>query len=228
MKPNHREPTQTPALVADCMLNVAATCRATRALGPGLRSVVWVQGCLLHCPGCVAPDWIPLRPNRLVQPEALVDELLSDPGITGLTISGGEPMLQAEALYHLVRLVRVRKDVDIICFTGFQRTQLEKNPPYAGIPELLGQLDVLIDGPYIARLNDNLGLRGSSNQRVHYLTSRLAGSDLENGMRKAEIHLTDGEALLVGVPPARLENAFNQAIARVQQIQRGIPGYEWI
>ena len=46
-------------------LNVAAVCQATRALGPGLRAVVWVQGCPCRCPGCVAPDWMALKPARL-------------------------------------------------------------------------------------------------------------------------------------------------------------------
>ena len=215
------------------LLNIAATCRATRALGPGLRAAVWVQGCPFRCPGCIAPGWVPFQPGRLVEPDVLVDELLAQPGVTGLTFSGGEPMVQAAALARLARLVRASCNIDIICFTGFLRRQLETNPPYAGVHELLDQVDVLIDGPYIARLNDNQGLRGSSNQRIHYLTNRLAGCDLDHLPRSAEIHVTDGEAMLVGVPPARLETAFNQAVSQAQQMaaraaERGLPGYERI
>jgi hypothetical protein len=54
---------------------------------------VWVQGCPFSCPGCVAPEWIPIRTERLVAPDVLAGELLADDAVTGLTISGGEPML---------------------------------------------------------------------------------------------------------------------------------------
>jgi anaerobic ribonucleoside-triphosphate reductase activating protein len=215
---------QDPASV----LNVAAVCPATRALGPGVRAVVWVQGCPFHCPGCVAPEWIPIRPARLVRPEDLLEELLADPHVTGLTFSGGEPMLQADGLARLARLARSRRDLDIICFTGFPRSQLEKTPPGPGVKELLDQLDVLIDGPYVARLNDNYGLRGSTNQKIHFLTRRLSQFDFETQPRKAEIHLLDGQALLVGVPPIRLNEAFQHAIDHANLLKWELLRYERI
>ena len=101
------------------LLNVAATQMGTEALGPGFRAVVWVQGCPIHCPGCIAPDWIPFKPARLISPAVLLEELLANPRITGLTFSGGEPMAQAVALAQLARLARQRRELDIICFSGF-------------------------------------------------------------------------------------------------------------
>lgn len=193
-------------------LNIAATCPATRALGPGIRAVVWVQGCVFHCPGCVAPDWIPIRPARFVRPEELADELLADPRVTGLTFSGGEPMIQAAGLARLARVARSRRDVDIICYTGFPRGLLVDTPPGPGVSDLLEQVDVLIDGPFIDRLNDNRGMRGSSNQRVHYLTDRLKGYDFENQHRVAEIHLLEGQAMVVGVPARHFKEAFELAM----------------
>jgi len=210
------------------VLNIAATCPATTALGPGLRAVIWVQGCIFHCPGCVAPDWIPIRPARLVRAEDVLTELLSNPKITGLTFSGGEPMLQAAGLARLARMARQRRDLDIICFTGFQKTHLEKSPPGYGVAELLGLIDVLIDGPYLEQLNDNKGLRGRKNQRIHYLTDRLAGSDLENISRRVEIKVSDGQVLMVGVPPVHLGDAFHQAINQVNQMQMELLEYERI
>jgi anaerobic ribonucleoside-triphosphate reductase activating protein len=201
------------------VLNVAATCAATYALGPGLRAVVWVQGCVFRCPGCIAPGWIPIRPARLVRPADLVSELLGNPGVSGLTFSGGEPMLQAAGLARLARLARRQRDLSVICFTGFQKAALETNPPGPGVADLLQEVDVLIDGPYITRLNDNQGLRGSQNQRIHYLTDRLSGCDLERVPRRAEIQLSDGHALLVGVPPLRLGDAFNQAVDQANQLR---------
>jgi len=194
------------------VLNVAAVCPATRSLGPGVRAVLWVQGCFFRCPGCVAPDWIPIRPARMAALEVLVEELLADPAVTGLTFSGGEPMLQAAALARLARLARQARNLDIICFSGFTLAHLRRVPPGPGVEDLLEQVDVLIDGPYIEQLNDNKGLRGSSNQQIHFLTDRLKGFDLAGGPRRAEIRLRDGEAMLVGVPPVRLKEAFNQAV----------------
>jgi anaerobic ribonucleoside-triphosphate reductase activating protein len=208
------------------ILNIATTCPATRALGPGLRSVVWVQGCAFHCPGCIAPDWIPIKPARLVQIDDLVEELLQDPQVTGITFSGGEPMLQAAGLARLARLARRKRDIDIICFTGFQRDNLEGNPPGPGVDELLSELDVLIDGPYIARLNDNLGLRGSRNQRIHYLSDRLRHVNLDQIPRNAEIHIMDGQAMMIGVPPTRLGEAYNQAINKANGLQMRLIQYE--
>ena len=206
------------------LINTAAVCTSTRALGPGLRAVVWVQGCAFHCPGCIAPDWIPIHPARLVSPDELVDELLANPQVTGLTFSGGEPMLQAAALARLARLARARRSIDIICFTGFVREPLEAQPPFPGVYDLLEQVDVLIDGPYISRMNDNTGLRGSHNQRVHYLTSRLAHYDLAHAPRQAEIQVSDGHALLVGVPPHRVSEAYTRAVERAGILRLGLQG----
>jgi anaerobic ribonucleoside-triphosphate reductase activating protein len=155
-----------------------------------------------------------------------VDQLLSDASVTGLTFSGGEPMLQAAALARLARLVKAKRDVDIICFSGFPRAYLETNPPGPGVNDLFDQIDVLIDGPYIERWNDNRGLRGSSNQKIHYLTDRLKNVDLNTQPRRAEINLTDGHAMLVGVPPLHLGEAFNKAVNLAQSSRWELLHYE--
>lgn len=192
-------------------LNVAAALVGTSVLGPGLRAVVWVQGCPLCCPGCLAPGWIPFTPARLVSAEALANELLAHPLISGLTFSGGEPMAQAAGLARVARLARARRRLDIICFSGFTLERLRQAPPYPGVADLLEQVDVLIDGPYIAQQDDNRGLRGSANQRIHHLSGRLAGVDLQSAPRRAEVVVRDGHMLLVGVPPAGVLASVDQA-----------------
>jgi anaerobic ribonucleoside-triphosphate reductase activating protein len=95
------------------------------------------------------------------------------------------------------------------------------------VADLLGEIDVLIDGRYVASRNDNRGLRGSNNQRVHYLTGRIAPHeyDYTHRVRQVEIHVNDGSALLVGVPPRGLSEAFHDAVdqasARVRNILQG-------
>jgi len=180
-------------------LNIAAIAGFTHALGPGARAVIWVQGCPLNCPGCVAPDWIPFVPARHMTPQQALARLDLD-RITGMTFSGGEPMEQAAGLAALARLARQKKDLDLICFTGYRYERLLKNPPNAGVPELLSEIDILIDGPFIQSLNDSVGLRGSSNQRIIHLTPRLKEYDLESSTRVVEITVTDGELAFIGIP----------------------------
>lgn len=201
-------------------VNVAEICVGTKALGPGIRSVVWVQGCLLHCSGCIAPEWIPRRQARLVAPSDLAAELLSDDAVTGLTLSGGEPMLQAAPLAATVRAARRNRDVTVICYSGYTLGELRERPPAPGIAGLLEQIDVLIDGAYVAAANDGRGLRGSSNQVVHHLTGRLAdASDVfVRGPRTAEIRLRDRSLLLVGVPPPGLAHNIDLAARRARRL----------
>jgi anaerobic ribonucleoside-triphosphate reductase activating protein len=210
------------------ILNVAAVCTATHALGPGLRAVVWVQGCPFHCQGCIAPDWIPFSPARLVNVEELVEELLSNSEISGLTFSGGEPMKQAAGLASVARLARRQRDLNIICFTGFKIEKLLKTPIDPAVQDLLSQVDVLIDGSYLARLNDNQGLRGSSNQRIHHLSLQLKDYDFETSPRQIEMQVDEGQILMVGVPPAGMDVAFKEAVDSIQKKGLDLVKYERI
>jgi anaerobic ribonucleoside-triphosphate reductase activating protein len=187
----------------------------TRALGPGLRSAAWVQGCPFHCRGCIAPEWIPRQPAREVYPADLAAELLADPGVCGFTFSGGEPMSQAAGLAEVIRVARQHRDLTLICFTGYRLAELRARPPGPGVTDLLAHTDVLIDGRYVATRNDGRGLRGSTNQRVHFLTGRLAHfeADLVGGPRRSEIRIRARSALLVGVPGAGVSAAFDLAAA---------------
>ncbi len=155
-----------------------------------------------------------------------MDILLEDPNTTGITFSGGEPFRQSRGLAEVARLARRRRDVDIICFSGYQLEQLRKDPPNPWTDMLLSQLDVLVDGPYIAALNDNKGLRGSVNQRIHYLTPRLSTYFLEETPRKAEIQVQDGQAFLVGVPPKGMGIAFSAAVQRFKSKQYRLVQHE--
>jgi anaerobic ribonucleoside-triphosphate reductase activating protein len=199
-------------------LNIAATVAATHALGPGLRAVVWVQGCCFNCPGCISPEWIPKQLARLVRPEDQAVELLARQDIDGLTFSGGEPMLQAAGLARLVQTARQQRELSVISFSGFTLEQLrQKQDKMPGVAEFLGEIDVLIDGLYQAGQNDNQGMRGSANQRIHYLSGRLSDYDFDNQARQSEIHIGDGYAFLVGVPATQVLASFNQAMEKAKK-----------
>jgi anaerobic ribonucleoside-triphosphate reductase activating protein len=92
-----------------------------------------------------------------------------------------------------------------VCFTGHRLRGLRRRGDPA-VERLLAEVDVLIDGRYVAALDDGRGLRGSSNQQVHFLTPRLAGCgyDFAGRPRDAEVRIEGDGVLLVGVPPAGL------------------------
>ena len=196
------------------LLNVAAMTVGTTVLGPGKRSVLWVQGCPFHCPGCIAPDWIPFRPANSVDPIEAASTLLSDPEVTGITLSGGEPMMQALPLARLLEAALRQRPVNVVVYTGFRYEDLQQRPPGAGVHRLLELVDVLIDGPYIERLNDNQGVRGSSNQRILRLTDKLDGFDFEGQPRSIELRVQNGQILVIGVPDNHLLQTLDQIIDR--------------
>jgi anaerobic ribonucleoside-triphosphate reductase activating protein len=192
-------------------LNIASYVTQTKALGPGIRAVVWTQGCPLNCAGCIAPAWIPFIEANQFTPEELLSKL-NIQQIDGLTLSGGEPMEQAAGLAELAKLARQIKDINLICFTGYRYERLVNQPPNPGVQSLLREVDVLIDGPYIQSKNDSVGLRGSSNQRIFYLNTRLQESNLENQKRKVEVTVRNGELSFVGIPTPQMKTAMDQVI----------------
>lgn len=180
-------------------LNVLQLCRnGSRALGPGLRYVIWVQGCPFRCPHCETPEGQSFEPQKLININDLANDIISRKEIEGITISGGEPFEQANALTTLIRKVRQsRPELTVISYTGYRYEQLISDSAKAYIAEL----DLLIDGPYIHELNDNNGIRGSSNQRLIFLTERLRNEEqsMAYGKRKLEIIFQGLEYIVIGL-----------------------------
>ena len=135
--------------------------------GPGLRAVLWTQGCGHHCEGCQNPQTWDFEGGGLVPIDAVkeaIDELEYQ---TGLTFSGGDPMYQPEACNEIAEYAR-SKGLNIWVYTGFTYEEVlklaEKKPIYR---EFLDKVDVLVDGRFVLKKrNLNLLFRGSSNQRL--------------------------------------------------------------
>ena len=144
--------------------------QGVHTLGPGSRYCLWTQGCNRRCPGCVSPMDQPLNGGYLMSIRALAAEIALSK-TDGVTISGGEPFLQAEALAEMLSYLRdnFKYDQGVIVYTGYVWEELKDVP---GAEALLKQTDLLIDGPYVKDLDDGKSLRGSSNQRVIPLTDR--------------------------------------------------------
>jgi len=184
----------------DSLLNVLHICETgTTQLGPGLRYCLWVQGCPFNCKGCTTPEGIPIVPNQLISIESIYTSIISNNNISGITISGGEPFLQASKLSILLESVlKNRPELNIIIYTGFKRSQLN----WQEALKMLKYIDVLIDGHYIKKYDDNKGLRGSSNQKIHHLTERLIEHQnyFENRERSLDVFVQNGQAVLIGIP----------------------------
>lgn len=171
----------------------------TRSLGPGLRYAVWTQGCPFNCPQCITPEGRPIVAAKLIDTLQLADDIIINKNINGITISGGEPFLQAASLAVLLnKVVESRPELNVIIFTGFLKENLLSKEALS----VLSLTDLLIDGRYIDELNDGIGLRGSSNQRLHFLTDRLLPykKELLFGKRQIEININDNRIDAIGIP----------------------------
>ncbi|NEO55567.1 MAG: radical SAM protein [Okeania sp. SIO3B5] len=137
--------------------------------------------------------------NQLISIEKLANKILNNPRNTGVTFSGGEPFLQASALTELAKTLKAR-GLNVMSFSGFTLQELEsKNAPVAA-QELLSQLDILIDGPFIETLaiHSPNSLVSSSNQRVRVFNPALK-NQLNWASDRLEIHvLKDGSRIFTG------------------------------
>ena len=131
--------------------------------GPGFRTAVYCAGCNHQCPGCHNPQSWAFDGGRDMTIKEIMRVILADPYTRGVTFTGGDPMYQAAGFAELAREIHRRTNKDIWCYTGFTFESLINEDQR----ELLAELDVLVDGPFIERLRDgDLLFRGSSNQRI--------------------------------------------------------------
>ena len=142
--------------------------------GPGFRTSIYCAGCRHKCPGCHNPQSWGFSGGKDMSTEELMRIIVADP-YANVTFSGGDPMYQAAGFAELARAIHRRTNKDIWCFTGFRFEDLIQHDQR----ELLEQLDVLVDGPYVASLRDpDLLFRGSSNQRIIDVQASLFASEV--------------------------------------------------
>lgn len=174
----------------------------SRANGPGIRAVLWVQGCSFCCLGCWNPDSLVVDRRNLTPVAELVERIAAIDGIDGITFSGGEPFGHAAQLAELAQLLRQRRgeNFTVVSYSGHTLRGIQRFAAAgsAGFAEFLGEIDLLVDGRYhMQRRSIGLPLRGSSNQQLHFLTQRIKPEEV--GAAIAEFTLGDtGEVTQTG------------------------------
>lgn len=147
--------------------------------GPGMRFVLFTQGCPHRCPGCHNPQTHALNGGTMVSFERVLERYDRQPHVRGITFSGGEPFLQAGLLAKVAEAVHQRGG-DVVVYTGHQLERLQELAKgNAGILALLGETDLLIDGRFVQEKRClEAPFVGSSNQRL--LALSLLGNLLLN------------------------------------------------
>ena len=193
----------------DACLRVGRILERSHANGPGERFVIWVQGCALACPGCFNPGLWNKAGGTDIPVKMLAERINSAHGIRGLTISGGEPLDQAQAVGKLLRLLDPR--LDSVVFSGYSWEEIEADPIKSAA---LRQADLLIAGRYMReRASEENPWAGSSNKTVHALSGRIRCEEFPSCRVEAHIR-PDGSATLTGFPDTGLT-----AISRANTLQ---------
>jgi len=181
------------------MLRVAQIVPDTEAEGPGRRFALWLQGCLLRCPGCCNPEMLALEGGEERAVASLAQQILSTPGLEGVTWLGGEPVAQAGPLAELSQTVR-EAGLSVMLFSGYTLEELQAAGP--DVAALLAQTDLLVDGRYERdRPERQRRWIGSENQRLHFLTARYSPDDARFAARNTlELRLEGGRLTVNGWP----------------------------
>ncbi|MCI8855981.1 MAG: anaerobic ribonucleoside-triphosphate reductase activating protein [Clostridiaceae bacterium] len=154
-------------------LRIAGTVGESIVDGPGIRYVIFTQGCPHGCPGCHNPETHDFAGGHEIDTETLLAEIRRNGLVSGVTFSGGEPFEQAEALLPLARQLKA-DGRHLMAYSGYTYEQLIADSR-AGVRGLLEQLDLLVDGRYEAEHRSlELRFRGSTNQRVLDVPASLA------------------------------------------------------
>jgi anaerobic ribonucleoside-triphosphate reductase activating protein len=194
---------------------IAATRERSLREGPGIRYVIWVQGCSLKCKGCFNPHFWSQHGGSRQDVDSLLQDVIAArikfPEIEGVTFLGGEPFEQSEALANLSQKLQ-KLDFSIMVFSGYTLAELKdrQSSEYESRLNFLNSIDLLVDGRY---QQDNVDIDrpwvGSKNQEFHFLTERYSKETLFKSAKDGlEITvLNSGEVKINGwATDSQLEN----------------------
>lgn len=177
-------------------------------LGYGKRIGLWLQGCSLSCPGCCSQDTWDQDGGAAIDVAELLGWCRDSSGgdLDGVTISGGEPFEQADALAELLSGLRtwaqrLDREVDLLCYSGLPLWRLQAN--YASI---LALLDAIIPEPFVQTLPAAVW-RGSANQPLVALSDLgrhrySSGNVLDSAAKRLQIQVDENRIWMIGIPAA--------------------------
>ena len=198
-------------------IRVAKILNCSEANGPGRRFVLWVQGCGLKCPGCCNPKFQSFSGGDLVDWTVLSEKISQGAkkmGVLGLTITGGEPMLQPVLLRRLIWSVRGYPDdkkthiTSVLMFTGYTEEEVGPWISQSEHAELWREVDIIVSGRYVKELKIEKphSLLASSNQKLYFPTRKFSEKDLGDIPVGEIIIPKDGKkAIVTGMTPGVLD-----------------------
>ncbi|CDF57844.1 anaerobic ribonucleoside-triphosphate reductase activating protein [Thermobrachium celere] len=144
-------------------IRIAGINRESLVDGPGIRYVIFSQGCFHNCRGCHNKETHPLDGGYEVELDYIYNDIIQNKYIDGVTFSGGDPFVQVEKFIHLAKRLK-EKNIHIICYTGYLYDDILKDSKKR---ELLNYIDILIDGPFVLEQRTlKKPFVGSLNQRI--------------------------------------------------------------
>ncbi|MDR3329915.1 MAG: anaerobic ribonucleoside-triphosphate reductase activating protein [Mycoplasmataceae bacterium] len=162
-------------------IRLAGIAQQSTVNGEGLRKVFFSQGCSHGCKNCFNPETWPFTGGQVFDIDVLVQQVLAEGYLNGVTLSGGDPFQQSEAFAILSTKLKQHK-INIWAYTGYTFDELLKiSKSNVHIKTMLNNLDVLIDGRFVEEQKDeHLKFRGSTNQRV---------IDVQKSLKDNKVHL---------------------------------------
>lgn len=160
-------------------LRIAGVVKESIVDGPGIRYTIFTQGCPHNCPECHNPQTHDMSKGSLVSIDKIVEDISKNPLLKGVTISGGEPFLQAKQVATLLSKLD-RDKLNVIVYTGFEYEKLLNNANDENkYKNLLQNCDILIDGKFNIELKSNtVAFRGSTNQRAIDIKESLESGNI--------------------------------------------------
>jgi len=184
-------------------------------LGPEKRIGLWVQGCSMRCPECMSPELFDKNEKNKRSVLEIFEELNSiAEAHSGVTISGGEPFEQANALLVLTDLIIRNTEMDIMIYTGFTLDEILSGSKNMIL--LLSKIDILVDGPFKVELSNKKLWRGSDNQNIYFLSKRAQKYASYANAEYSKIRIlniyqsSNGNFSIVGIPERNFISQFQK------------------
>lgn len=161
-------------------IKIAGIIKESIVDGPGIRLVVFTQGCVHNCTGCHNPETHSFSGGYYIEIDEIVDMVKGNPLLDGITLSGGEPFLQGKACAILANKIK-NMGLNVITYTGYTFEEIIKEMEInQSWRELLLATDILIDGKFdINEKSLLLKFRGSKNQRIIDVKETLKDNEIK-------------------------------------------------